>query len=362
MPNTLKEFSPDDIAIHQRSARGIKFDEFQKKLDAMRADEAKRKRLNDSVLAIRDVSPSQVHSNAIMNELSVQYANDDYIGDQLMPYVDVTKRSDEFATYPKRERLAYPNDSISTRAVPNEVSESRGADNYSVKDYALSGFVSQDTLDNQDGAFDEMLDLQMSVAEGIAFKREMRLATILTTSGNFGGNTAALSGSSKWSAGGSSPITNIQTAKAAIWNGGGPTDLVGYCSLDVMNVMVRHPELRDLFKYQASGLATPKLLANLLGLSNILVGAARKDTANDGQSASYSRIWGDVFGIVRVMRRPSKRTAAFGSTFRIKGDPSSTQWFDNAIGKKGGFWTKVGTSEDHKIVAADTGYLLTSVI
>lgn len=369
MPNefSTKLLSVDEIYASQRTERGLAYDRIVQKIGSWSRDKspagvARMKRLNESVMAIRAVGPSAVHSNAIMSELSLAYVNDDYIGERLMPAVEVSKRSDEYAVFPKRDRLGYPDDELSTRSKPNEITESRSTDNYSVKDYGFSGYVSQDTIDNQDGAFDEMADLVASVAEGVAFKREKRIATILTTSGNFSGNTTALSGQSKWSAGGGDPIKNIQDSKAALWNGGGQTDLLGYCSLDVANTLARHPALRDLFKAQTPGLATMKMIANYLGLSDILVGAARQDTANDGQSASYSRIWGDHFGIVRVMRRPSKRTAAFGATFRMKGDPVATQWYDPSVGKKGGYYAKVGTSEDHKIIAADTGYLLTSVI
>jgi len=47
---------------------------------------------------------------------------------------------------------------------------------------------------------------------------------------------------------------------------------------------------------------------------------------------------------------------------RLRGDPVTQQWFDPNAGRSGGYYAKVATSEDHKIVAADTGYLLTSVI
>lgn len=358
----MQAFTHQEILQSQRTAKGLRYEQFVTNLKSL--SQEKKDRAGGPLWHSKAVAPGSVHTNTLLSNLSVMYANDEYIGEQLIPPVPVSKRSDVFATYPKRERLAYPEDLIGSRSAPNELNASRSTDNYSVKDYGLMDFVSQDTIDNQDAVFDEMLDLIENLNEGIAFRREKRLATILTTTTNFGSNTATLSGADQWDhASGGDPIKRIQDAKAALWQGRGPTDLVGYTSLEVLNVLARHPAIRDLFKYTGpEGLATADQIAKYFGLSKLLVASSREDTANDGQTASYSRIWGKHFGMVRVARRPSKRMAAFAATFRMNGDPVTTQWFDQKPGKQGGFYGKVGVSEDHKIIAADTGYLYASVI
>lgn len=358
----MQGFTHEQILNAQRTDRGRRYEKFISGLKSLDAKD--RARAGAGIYNMKAVTPGAVHVNTLLSNLSVMYANDEYIGEQLMPAVPVNKRSDSFATYPKRERLAYPDDLIGSRSAPNELNATRGTDNYSVKDYGLMDFVSQDTIDNQDAAFDEMMDLIENLNEGIAFKREKRLATILTTAGNFSGNTVTLAGATQWdSASGGDPIKVIQDARAAVWQGRGPTDLVGYTSLEVLNVMARHQAIRDLFKYVGpDGLATADQIAKYFGLSKLLVAASREDTANDGQTAAYSRIWGKHFGIVRVARRPSKRMAAFGVSFRMNGDPVTTQWFDQKPGKQGGYYGKVGVSEDHKVIAGDTGYLIVNAI
>lgn len=358
----MQGFTYEEVFNTQRTPKGMRYEKFVTNLKSL--SQEKKDRAGAPLWHSKAVSPGAVHTNTLLSNLSVMYTNDEYIGEQLIPAVSVGKRSDVFAIYPKRERFAYPDDMIGSRSAPNELNASRTTDNYSVKDYGFMDFVSQDTIDNQDAVFDEMLDLIENINEGIAFKREKRLATILTTTTNFGSNTATLSGSDQWDhASGGDPIKKIQDGKAALWNGSGPSDIVGYTSLEVLNVLARHPAIRDLFKYTGpEGLATADQIARYFGLSKLLVASSREDTANEGQTASYSRIWGKHFGMVRVARRPSKRMAAFAANFRMNGDPVTTQWFDQKPGKQGGFYGKVGVSEDAKIIAADTGYLYASVV
>lgn len=363
----------EDVRSFQRTEKGLAYERRSKKLrEGLRAKDPKvlaiKAGFDAEMLAQKAGSqtpqPNAVHSNTFLTNFSVQYANDQFIGDRLMPIVGVDKRSDNFATYDKRDRFNAPDDTIGPDGDAAEVAEGRGSDNYSVTDRALMNHVPVETIENQDPVFDEMLDATEAVMAGLAIKREIRIMTKMTTAGNYPtGNKVTLSGSSQWdSASGGDPIGDIQTAAAALFHGSTPTRLVGFTNLDVFNVLVRHAALLDLFKYTRDGLITSQQLAGLFGLDELLVGASRYDTANIGQTASYSRIWGKFFGLARVAIRPSRRSAQFGSTFQLNSDPHAFNWFDPRKGKAGSNYVKVGWSDDHKIVASDTGYLISSPI
>ncbi len=313
-------------------------------------------------LVAKAITPGVVHNDSMLTSMSVAYKNEEFIGTKLMPIVKVGKLSDKYYVYNKRDRLGVPDTSVDSRSRPNEIAESRSTATYSCKGYALMNFVDQLTLANQDAPLNEMVDLTASINDLLDLDEEIRIANILTNSANFSGQTTALSGSDRWdSASGGDIVKNIQDAAASMWMGHGPTRLVGYTSLEVANVLYRHPQIRDLFKYTAPGLATSTLVANYLGLDELLIGKARKDAANEGATVSYSRVWGKVLGILRVATSPGLRTAAYGFTLRF-GDKTSQQWFDPAVGTRGGYYAKVGMEEDHKIVAVDAGYLFTTVI
>lgn len=311
----------------------------------------------------RSLGPAAVHVDTSLSNLSIQYRNEEYIGDYLLPMVPVDKLSNVFFKYTKRSRLASPDDQLAQRSQANEITDGRETDSYSCKSYGLKDYVDALTVENQDSALNEMMDATEALNDVLAFKRELRQAAILTSSANYGSNTAAVSALNRWDVtSGGTIISDIQAARAAIWSGAGPSKLVGFCSLDVWNAIARNAKILDLFKYTSSGLAYPKQVAGYFGLDDILVGAARKDTANEGQTASYSRIWSDVFGIVRVATRPGLRNASFGYTMRFKGRISTNQWFKLDAGAEGGYFTRVSYSDDYKVVASDTGYLLTTVI
>lgn len=355
--------SSEQIVDERRTKRALLWEAKVERLAEMLADSTKRKRLDETFLQVRGVSPASVHSDAFLTNLSQAYTNDDYIGERLILSVPVQKRSNKYAVYPQREMFEAPNDIItSERAQANEISSTRTSASYTLLDYALSNFVSNETLDNQDLPFNERTDMVVELAEHIARKREIRDAAALTTAANYGsGNSTTLSGSDQWdSAAGGNPIKNIQDGKAALFNGPGPTDVNGFCSLSVFNCLARHPTLLDLQKYTTNGLLTPDSIARYLGLSNLYVGASRKQTANEGQTASYSRIWGLDFGIVRTARTPSLRTACFAARFRKNNDPVVTEWFDPIAGKSGGYYCKNAVSEDIEIVAAFGGYIIKS--
>lgn len=309
------------------------------------------------------VTPAAVHVDALMASFSVMYANHEFIGEQLMPVVSVGKRSDKFAVYPKRERFAFPDDEIGQRSSPNELEETRTTDNYSVSDYGYKNFLDLDTLANQDAPLNEMLDLLESILEGVAFRREKRILSIIGTSGNYGGNTVAAT--NNWNAAdGGDVVDNLLAARSAIWVGRNPTRKIGVCPIAVWNGgIANNPKIRDLFKYNQNGLAVTTQVAQYFRLDDILITEAREDTANEGQSASYARMMtGDVFAVIAAATRPTVRSLHFGSTFRMNGTPVTTEWTDPSIGVRGGIWAKVAVSETHKVVAGDSSYLITGIL
>lgn len=352
----------------QRTPEGLRFERFSREFKAkLHSDRDFRQELARNLwlgMQRAAMSPGSVHVDRFLTNLSIGYRNDQYIGLNLMPVVPVQSRSDKILTWDKRNLLNAPDDTMTTRGTPNEVEDATSGGNYSVLDYALMGYVDKMTEANADEAYMDLVDQTEAIAERLALKEEIRIAAIMTLAASYSGNTAALTGV-EWNEGGvpaNDPVGNIQSAIATTWSGLGRTKLVGFTSLDIFNLLTNHTQIRGLFAYVKEGLATRQQIANYFGLDELYVGTARYDSANIGQSASYARIWSNVFGVVRVMAAPSKRTAAFGATLRFMPGCVSTQWFDPRPGNAGGTYTKNALSEQHKVLAADTGYLYTGVL
>lgn len=323
---------------------------------------ARIKAQNEALLRCKAVIGS-LHRDATLTSLSIAYSNEEYIGTKLMPVISVPKLSDAWITYSKRDRLSGPDDNLGNRSNANEINENRGSDTYSCKGYGLKNFISETDLQNQDAPLDEMVDLTSSVNDVLDLKEEIRIASVLTNGSNFGGNTQALSGTDRWDTATGDPYEDINFGIDSLWGGIGATRTIAYSGPEVLRALQRHPAILDRFKNVTGGTVTKAQILSLFPeIDEWLVGRARKDTANEGQSASYSRIWGKQFGIIKVAATPSRRIAAFGFTLRFQGERTTTEWYDPVVGTRGGYYVRVAMEEDHKVTAPDTGYLFTTVI
>jgi hypothetical protein len=307
----------------------------------------------------KTLSVGDVQTSTVLSQMSSMYANDEYIGTRLMPIFAQGKRNVEYYKYDKRDRLAYPDDTMTERSRANELNENRSKSSVSLTGRALKEFVDQTVINNQDQVLNEMMDAQENVLDGLLFLQEKRIATVCCDSANYGGNTAAVSASERWNEGGN-PLPYIKTAISSCWGGRGPARRVGWASTDVWNSLSVNPYVLDLLRVK-SGMVARDQFAAFFELDDFLVGAARQDTANSGQTASYGRIWSNVFGVTRVALSPSKRNAVFGYTFTEKA-PVQRMWFDPAAGEEGGWYTQASMADKSEVVAGDTPFLITAPI
>lgn len=344
-----------------RSKRGVEYQKFMRNLreKVLEGDE-RAKAENQRILRCKTLSVADVQTSTVLANMSSMYANDEYIGTRLMPIFDQGKRLSHYYKYSKRDRTAYPDDSMAERSKANELSQGRSRSYVTVEGRALKEFVDQTMLNNQEVVLDEMMDAQENVMEGLSFLQEKRIAAIMTNSSNYAGKTAAVASGDRWDISTGDPRPAIQTALSEPWGGRGSAMRIAFMSVPVWNALSVNPFMTGMLNV-TDGMMTRKQFQDWFGLDDVLIGAAREDTANEGQSESESRIWTDVFGIIRVARSPSRRNAVFGYTFREKA-PTQRMWFDPGSGEEGGWYTQGSFADKSEVVAGDTGYLLTTVI
>lgn len=361
----------DGLPPVQRSERGLEYErtihEFQRLLSSHRPEDVETvMQAKESLARVKELKPGDVYVDKTLQSLSIQYANDEYIGERLVPYIDVDQDTGYYFKYDKRTRLAVPSLRLAEGGRATQINDGRSKATYGLEDYGAENGISVKTVNQADAPLNEMAQLTIALSDIVALDREIRIASALTTSGNYdSANTSTLSGTGQWSDyTNSDPVADILDAVSKCWSGRGPGRFWGFCGVEVWNKLCKHPKVLDLFKYNGSspGLATPDMLAGWFGLAGILVGRARKDTANSGQTASYSRVWGKHFGIVRVADMAMTDNAAFAYNFRARGGPFSYTWLDERLGRQGKWFTKVTTGEDVRIVANDTGYLYVNAV
>jgi hypothetical protein len=369
----------------QRTRKGLSFDRFRESLYGMMdsgdpAARAKYIAANDAFLKgianprfsdprsasmdprLKALTPANVHVDRVLSSFSIAYQNDNFIGTRLFPVLSVSNRSDKYAKFSKRDRMSVPDDRIGHRSSANEVEQNFTYDNFSVSDYGLKEYTDYETIKNADDVLREMLGNTEFLNQQIAFSEEARIVAIAENSANYGATSAS---AVKWDhSSGGDIIAKILAAKAALWSGPSPTKLVGFTTLEVWNAgIINNPTLKALYAGVRDGLVTTEIVASYFGLDEILIAEGRRDNANEGQAASYGKMWSaDNFGVARVAVNPTKKSLCWGVTFREVGDPFTSQWNDPSIGKRGGLWNRVSISEDHKVVAPDAAYLITDVL
>src|SRR3972149_6910154 len=297
------------VRAHQRTPEGVAYEKLflatqrlGRRPDSKRVADVQAE--NAALRALAEVTPGSVHVSQVLTNLSVQYANDEFIGERVMPVIFTgDKLAQTYFTYTKTDQFSYPDDTMAARTTANELNENRSTASVALQPRALREFVDQLVLQNQDAPLHELADAPNNLLNGMQFNREVRIATAIMAQANYGTQYTSLPAGDRWdSAGGGDPGGVVDDALAAVWSGMGPGRWVLVGSLAVFNVLKRHEGILDKFKFGGGGarFSTPAMLADFFGGDEFLVGRARQNTAHNGQTASYARIWADKLALVRV--------------------------------------------------------------
>jgi hypothetical protein len=186
------------------------------------------------------------------------------------------------------------------------------------------------------------------------------------TSGNYGSNTSALSGSNRWDTSTGTPVQNLLDAIATPFIR--PNVMV--IGEQAWYKLLNNPEVKSYItgRPSTSAGATPLLMdtdtfAKAFGLEAVYVGRAKYNSAREGATVSSSYIWGKSCALIKVEAQPNaRRTACFAYTFRF-GAVENRVIPDLINGVRGGNWVKVSHSDDEELVAgSNAGYLYTTVV
>lgn len=306
-------------------------------------------------------NPTSVHLDGALSDFATAYENRDMLADILCPIVHVAKRSDEYHKRTRRGSAHLVNDLMGPKSRANETTYETTTDNYSVQDRGLMDYLSYAMISNADGSLSPREETVQDLMTKLALKREVRVATLFCSSSNFASGSTGAAGTVWTNKSTSTPMEDILTARAALPPGGPNSRLVAYCALEVWNALRVHPDILAL-KGMEKGMISTSDFASFFSVDEILISDAEKDNNNPGQDPTYARIFtATVFGLARVPVAPTRRTAAFGLTFRVDPGIQTTTWDEPAIGVVGSEGIRVAFSDDENVIQNDMAYLITSV-
>ena len=174
----------------------------------------------------------------------------------------------------------------------------RTSQTFKAKIYAASDSIAMEDIFDSQYPGSEEARLARKVGRVMKLAKEKRAADILFDSTAFETSSPA----TKFDAAGGEPLTFLHELKDTVFekaHGINPDSLV--FGRDVFRALARNPEIRGYIGTTTNNLAAGNRILNdeavlsvlrdILGIPNILVGQARRDTAVPGATSSESYIW-----------------------------------------------------------------------
>lgn len=241
-------------------------------------------------------APSGVHIDTFLTNVAAGYKNEQHIADIAVPIIPVAKETGKIAAYGKDHyRLDF-----NPRAMGSEASRIEWATGtpitFSADEWTVEHAVDDRMRALYDQPFDADVDGTMAVMEKILLKREDLVATLMSTSGNFGATTAA---TVTWATSATAyPVKNIRTAmRAIIARSGVSRRNIFACMSDALwDAMIQTTEFKTLYINTLPGAAapgniTPAQVAAAIGLGGIFVGTDVKLSTQEGIADTFADVW-----------------------------------------------------------------------
>jgi hypothetical protein len=321
----------------------------------------------DAELITRSLSPSTVHVDRPLSNMAMAIRNREFIADEAMPVVKVTKPSDKYFKWDPDTYFEEQNGLlVGTEGSPGRVRYKISTDNFSCLDYGLMDFVGRKEEEAADAPLQPRMSATKITTNRLLLGKERRVAAVVFGSSNYGSNTSALAGATQWDNASSDPAQAIDDAIEAC--DVTPNTLV--LGAQVWLKLKNNAKIKELILSRSSTLmgdvpfrATPQMLASAFGLERVIVGRAKYNTNREGQTGARGYVWGKSAALIRVTPTPDLReTDTFGYQFEFM--PFETQVIDAPLpGVRGGVYIKVTHSIAEKVVAgAYAGYLYTAAV
>ncbi len=255
----------------------------------------------------------------VLTNLATGYTNEQFVGDQLMPFVLVDKEGGKIPLFGKEHFKVYSTERA-LRAKSNRINpEDIGEVDVALDEHDLEYPI--DYREDAESAFPLQARATNTVVEGIRLRHEVMVADMVQNPANYAvGNKIALSGASRFTDDTSDPEGVVSDAKAAVRakivkepN----TMVIGYST---WRVLKRHPKLKAILSDTRSRLVQLADLREIFEIENIVIGRAVK--ASD--AGVTTDIWGDNMVLAYVPKASGDRSPyepSFGYTLRKKGNP-----------------------------------------
>ena len=308
---------------------------------------------------------TDVHVDAILTQMSVAYMQEAFafVASRAFPQVSVAKQSDKYFVY---DQADFFRDQVQRRADGTQsagTGYSLSTASYSAEVYALHKDIGDQTRANADAPLDMDMDATRFLTQQMLIRQEVEWAASAFTTGIWGNDVTP---GTLWSAAGSTPIADVETAKNAVLTDTGYVPNTVIMSYKVFSALMDNADIVDRIKYTSQESVTEDLLARLFNVDRVLIMAGTYNTAANGATASYSQI-GDRDALVcYTPANPGLMVPSAGYTMVWNG-VSSGFGTSSAISRfrmeaEKADRIEIESAWDTKIVSSALGYFLSNCV
>lgn len=240
-----------------------------------------------------------IHFDQLLSGLMVGKKNSRFIADDVVPPVFSAKLTGKIAKMgDDHYRVDFPNRQVGTPGAL--VNWSVSAQSYDIKEFRLEHPVDDSEVPQFDDPYDARRDAQAVLWNKLMLKKEVQIASLIMTSGNYAaGHTDAANKS--WNVPGTgTPVDDVQGAIETIISKSGASEdqIYGACSFKVYKFLRTNNQIKNVFLNtvpgaSAVGALTRAQIAACLGLADLYVGPAVQITTKEGAAATKAYVWGD---------------------------------------------------------------------
>lgn len=290
-----------------------------------------------------------------LTAIAIGYKNDkvNYIADKIFPYIPVGEPNFRYNEYPVEEGFSVPDTKVGRISKPNIVEFSAVSKTASVEDYGLDAPVPDYDVTRAPKNYDPRARATEGITDLILLDRELRCARLARDLNNYA-HKETLAEGSRFTDEASDPLRILLEARDKMILGAN-TLLLG---MNVWTALRLHPKIVKATHGNSgdSGAASREAVAELLELSDIIVGKSRHDSAKKGQKAVITPCWEDVCALLYLNDNADNNNGiTFGYTARF-GNKVAATYFDKDMGLRGAEVIRVGESCKELVVAKECGY------
>jgi len=316
-----------------------------------------------------DLVPGDVHIDAPLANILLDYRPQGFIADRIFPIVPVGKQSDVIPQVTKADRIRNPAFTLRAPGTePRYVHFDVTSQTYFANNYALGTFLTAEEQANADMAWNTKQIRGELVMDLLMIDYELRVANLVTSGSNCGSYWTTGSAWTDWT--NASPLTDsLKDLWVAEQLSGVRPNRVVMGRLAWEHWRNSSEVLARLFPHGGGGGAGPaalvsqRMAAELLEVDEVSVGGLFYNSAVKGASLTLSMAWKDMVLYYYTPGRPSRDRPAFGYSFRwnVPGMPNMTARTFPFDPKKGRTDIHVGMYQDEKIVDSTYSCLRTGV-